>query len=141
MESAPRELLAAAPAGGRRAKLDAGRADTAFQVGDRDRVLLRTRERLDAADIGSRVAPAARWDGPFVVTGPPARAQMPTPRLAPRLRLAGTVTVRPWEPMPGHRQPARGQWGLRAWQPGTERLGSDRDRLTVAIMIIGPGSP
>ena len=33
-----------------KAKLDAGRVDTVFHVGDR--VLLRTRELLDAADIG-----------------------------------------------------------------------------------------
>ncbi len=34
----------------RKAKLDAGRVDTVFQVGDQ--VLLPTKELLDAADIG-----------------------------------------------------------------------------------------
>ena len=44
----------------RKAKLDAGRVDTVFKVGDR--VLLRTKDLLDAADIG-KLRP--RWDGPF----------------------------------------------------------------------------
>ena len=46
MESTARELLAAAQVE-RKAKLDTGRVDTVFQVGDR--VLLRTKELLDAA--------------------------------------------------------------------------------------------
>ena len=49
METTVRELLAAAQAT-RKAKLDTGRVDTVFKVGDR--VLLRTKELLDAADIG-----------------------------------------------------------------------------------------
>ena len=57
METAVRELLAAAQAE-RKAKLDAGRVDTVFKVGDR--ALLRTKEPLDAADIG-KLRP--RWDG------------------------------------------------------------------------------
>ena len=48
--SSPRQLLAE-----REAKLDTGRVDTVFPVGDR--VLLRTKELLDAADI----APAVGW--------------------------------------------------------------------------------
>ena len=44
-----REPLAAAQAD-RKAKLDAGRVDTVFEVGGR--VLLRTKELLDTADIG-----------------------------------------------------------------------------------------
>ena len=60
-----RELLAAAQQE-RKAKLDAGRVDTVFNVGDR--VLLRTKELLDAADIG-KLRP--RWDGPFTVTACP----------------------------------------------------------------------
>ena len=45
-----------------KAKLDAGRVDTVFKVGDR--VLLRTKELLNTADIG-KLRP--RWDGPFTV--------------------------------------------------------------------------
>ncbi len=57
METTVRELLAATRAE-RKAKLDAGRVDTVFQVGDR--VLLRTKELLDAADTS-----------PFTVTACP----------------------------------------------------------------------
>ena len=49
LELQVRELLAAAQQE-RKAKLDAGRVDTVFKVGDQ--VLLRTKELLDAADIG-----------------------------------------------------------------------------------------
>ena len=49
MEVTVRELLAAAQAE-RKAKLDVGRVDTVFQVCDR--VLLHTKELLDAANIG-----------------------------------------------------------------------------------------
>jgi hypothetical protein len=65
MELAVRELLGAAQQE-RNAKLDAGRVDTAFKVGGR--VLLRTKELLDAADIG-KLRP--RCDGPFTVTACP----------------------------------------------------------------------
>ena len=60
-----RELLAAAQAE-RKVKLDAGRVDTVFKVGDR--VLLRTKELLDSAEI-DKLRP--RWDGPFTVTASP----------------------------------------------------------------------
>ena len=65
LELSVRELLAAAQRE-RKAKLDAGRVDTVFKVGDR--VLLRTKELLDAADIG-KLRP--RWDGPFTVKACP----------------------------------------------------------------------
>jgi hypothetical protein len=57
-----RERLAAAQQE-RQEKLDAGRVDTVFKVGNR--VLLRTKDLLDAADIG-KLRP--RWEGPFAVT-------------------------------------------------------------------------
>jgi hypothetical protein len=65
MEASVRELLASAQAA-LKAKLDVSRVDTVFKVGDR--VLLRTKELLDAADIG-KLRP--RWDGPFTVTACP----------------------------------------------------------------------
>jgi hypothetical protein len=65
MEVTVRELLAAAQTE-RKTKLDAGRVDTVFKVGDL--VLLRTKELLDAVDIG-KLRP--RWDGPFRVTACP----------------------------------------------------------------------
>ena len=61
MEATVRELLAAAQAE-RKAKLDAGRVE----VGDQ--VLLRTKELLDAVDLG-KLRP--RWDGPFTGTACP----------------------------------------------------------------------
>ena len=67
IETAVRELLAAAQAE-RKAKLDAGRVDTLVKVGNR--VLLRTKELLDAANIG-KLPP--RWDGPFTVAACPSR--------------------------------------------------------------------
>ena len=48
-----------------KAKLDTGRVDTVFKVGDQ--VLLRTKELLDAADIGKL---QLRWDGPFTSPSP-----------------------------------------------------------------------
>ncbi len=61
LEPTVRELLAAGEQQEREARLDAGLVDTVFKVGDR--VLLRTKELLDAADIG-KLRPW--WDGPFV---------------------------------------------------------------------------
>ena len=65
VEATVRELLAAAQAE-RKAKLDAGRVEMVFNVGDR--VLLRIKELLHAADIG-KLRP--RWEGPFTVTACP----------------------------------------------------------------------
>ena len=81
-----RELLAAAQAE-RKAKLDAGRVDTVFKVGDR--VLLRTKELLDAADIG-KLRP--RWDGPFSVTACPGPNAY-TLSLPSRMQCSPTVNV------------------------------------------------
>ena len=58
MEITVRELITAAQAACK-VKLAAGRVDTVFKVGDQ--VLLRSKELLDAADIG-KLRP--RWDGP-----------------------------------------------------------------------------
>jgi hypothetical protein len=49
-----------------------GRDDTVFKVGDR--VLLRTTELLNAADIGKL---RQRWDGQFAIMARPARAPEP----------------------------------------------------------------
>ena len=62
MEHTVRELMLAAQRD-RKAKLDEGRVDTVFKVGDR--VMMRTKELFDAAAIG-KLRP--RWDGPFTVT-------------------------------------------------------------------------
>ncbi len=80
------ELLAAAQAE-RKAKLDAGRVDTVFKEGDR--VLLRTKELLDAADIG-KLRP--RWDSPFAVTACPGPNAY-TLALQHRMRCSPTVNV------------------------------------------------
>jgi len=61
VETTVRALLMEAQAACK-AKLDAGRVDTVFMVGDQ--VMLRTKELLDAAEIG-KLRP--RWEGPFKV--------------------------------------------------------------------------
>ena len=86
MEATVRELLAAAQAA-RKAKLDVGRVDTVFKVGDR--VVLLTKELLDAADIG-KLRP--RWDGPFEVTACPGPNAY-TLALPPRMLCSSTVNV------------------------------------------------
>ena len=86
LELLVRELLASAQRE-RKAKLDAGRVDTVFHVGDR--VLLRTKELLDAADIG-KLRP--RWDGPFTVTACPSPNAY-TLALPRKMRCSATVNV------------------------------------------------
>ena len=86
LELSVRELLAAAQRE-RKAKLDAGRVDTVFKVGDR--VLLRTQELLDAADIG-KLRP--RWDGPFTVKACPSPNAY-TLELPRRMLCSSTVNV------------------------------------------------
>ena len=86
LELTVRELLAAAQQE-RKVKLDAGRVDTVFKVGDR--VLLRTKELLDAADIG-KLRP--RWEGPFTVTACPSPNAY-TLALPRRMRCSPTVNV------------------------------------------------
>ena len=81
----------------RKAKLDHGRVDTTFQVGDQ--VLLRTKELLDAAEIG-KLRP--RWEGPFRVTAlaGPNTYTLALPR---RFRCSPTVNVerlKPYHPRP-----------------------------------------
>ena len=87
-----RELLAAAQAE-RKAKLDAGRIDTVFKVCDR--VLLRTKELLDAAESG-KLRP--RLDGPFTVTGCPSLNAY-TLALPRKMRCHPTVNVDGLEPL------------------------------------------
>jgi hypothetical protein len=86
IEATVRELLAAAQAE-RKAKLDAGRVDTVFAVGDR--ALLRTKELLHVADIG-KLRP--RWDGPFTATARPSPNAY-TLALPRRMRCSSTVNV------------------------------------------------
>ena len=86
MEATVRELLAAAQTE-RKARLDAGRVDTVFRVGDQ--VLLRTKELLDAAEIG-KLRP--RWDGPFTVTACPSPNAY-TLALPRKMRCSPTVNV------------------------------------------------
>ena len=86
LELTVRELLAAAQQE-RKAKLDVGRVDTVFKVGDQ--VMLLTKVLLDAADMG-RLRP--RWDGPFAVTACPSPNAY-TLALPPRMLCSSTVNV------------------------------------------------
>ena len=87
-----RGLLAAAPAE-RQARLDAGRVDTAFEVGDR--ALLRTKERLDAADIGKLRPREGKARLRFTVTACPSPDALALPR---RMRGSPAVNVDRPEP-------------------------------------------
>ena len=86
IEATMRELLATTQAASK-AKLDAGRVDTVFKVGYC--VLLRTKELLDAADIG-KLRP--RWDGPFTVAACPSPNSY-TLALPRKMRCSPTVNV------------------------------------------------
>ena len=86
IEATVRELLAARRAASK-AKLDAGRVDTLFKVGDRAR--LRTKALLDAANIG-KLRP--RWDGPFTATACP-RPNAYTLALPRKMRCSSTINV------------------------------------------------
>ena len=86
LEQEVRALLHAAQQE-RKAALDPGRVATTFQVGDQ--VLLRTKELLDAAEVG-KLRP--RWEGPFTVAalaGPNAY----TLTLPRRFKCSPTVNV------------------------------------------------
>ena len=86
VETAVRALLLEAQMA-RKAQLDAGRVDTVFKVGDK--VLLRTKELLDAADIG-KLRP--RWDGPFTVLACPSPNAY-TLALPRKMRCSPTINV------------------------------------------------
>ncbi len=86
MEVTVRELLAAAQAE-RKTKLHAGRVDMVLKVGDL--VLLRTKELLDAADIG-KLRP--RWDCHFRVTACPSPTVY-TLALPRKMRCSPAVNV------------------------------------------------
>jgi hypothetical protein len=90
IEATVRELLAAAQAA-HKAKLDPGRVDTRFVVGDR--VLLRTKELLDAADTDLR----PRWVGPFTVVACPGPNAY-TLALPRNMRCSPTVNVERLKP-------------------------------------------
>jgi hypothetical protein len=120
LELSVRELLAAAQRE-RKVKLDAGRVDTVFKVGDQ--VLLRTKELLDAADIG-KLRP--RWDGPFTVQACPGPNTY-TLALPRKMRCSSTVNVDRLKPFheragaavapPGHRRRVR--WRTRGRRAST----------------------
>jgi len=79
----------------RKAKLDQGRVDTRFAVGDQ--VMLRTKELLDAAEVG-KLRP--RWEGPFPVVAL-AGPNTYTLALPKRFRCSPTVNVdrlKPYHP-------------------------------------------
>ena len=86
----------------RKAALDPGRVDTTFHVGDQ--VMLRTKELLDAAEVG-KLRP--RWEGPFrvaAVAGPNAY----TLTLPRRFKCSPTVNVdrlKPYHPRAGRPDP------------------------------------
>ena len=82
-----RELLAVAQTD-RKAKPNAGRVDMVFQVGDR--VLLRTKELLDSADIG-KLRP--RWDRHFQVHAPRLPETQVLQRLHPCAAAAASHTL------------------------------------------------
>ena len=101
LEQEVRALLYAAQQE-RKAALDPGRVDTTFQVGDQ--VMLRTKELLDAAEVG-KLRP--RWEGPFPVAGlaGPNTYTLTLPR---RFKCSPTVNVdrlKPYHPRVGRADP------------------------------------
>ena len=91
LEQEVRALLHAAQQE-REAAQDRGRVDTTFQVGDQ--VMLRTKELLDAAEVG-KLRP--RWEGPFpvaAVAGP----NTYTLTLPARFKCSPTVNVDRFKP-------------------------------------------
>ena len=112
LEQEVRALLHAAQQE-RKAALDRGRVDTTFQVGDQ--VMLRTKELLDAAEVG-KLRP--QWEGPFpvaAVAGP----KTCTLTLPARFKGSPTVNVdrlkpyvlRAGRPPPPTRPSTRARWG------------------------------
>ena len=101
LEQEVRALLHAAQQE-RKLALDQGRVDTVFQVGDE--VLLRTKELLDAAEIG-KLRP--RWEGPFrvkAIAGPNTYTLI----LPKRFKCSPTVNVerlKPFYPRADRRAP------------------------------------
>ena len=106
IEATERELLAAAQAA-IKAKLDAGRVDTVFKVGDR--MLLRTQELLDAANIG-KLRP--RWDNPFMVTACPSPGAYAL-ALPHKMRCSPTVNVDRLKPFFEHADEQPPSGGIR----------------------------
>jgi hypothetical protein len=92
MELTVHELLAAAQEA-RKAKLDAGRVDTVFKVGDLVLLLTNLKELLDAADIG-KLRP--RWDHQWTLhAGGPGHWVPKRPQHAYTLALPRRMRCRP----------------------------------------------
>jgi hypothetical protein len=132
MEATVRESAAQAE---QKVRLDAGRVDTVFQLGDQ--VLLLTKELLDVADI-SQLRP--RRDGPFTVTACPSPNAY-TLALPRKMRCSPTVNVdrlKPFHtragaaPAPGPVSDAgqEGQHEVELLLHGREILGVTRHAVT-----------
>ena len=111
MESTVRELLRAAQLDPK-AKVDAGRVDTVFQVGDQ--VMLRTKKLLDVADIG-KLRPW--WGGPFEVTAKPS-PNLNAYTLALPARMLCSRTINVYRLKAYHRGTRGSLWGRASQPPG-----------------------